>query len=92
MDYFKKILFEGTSNRFKLLMKSSRLGSGLFALGISYRIRKFTVNLQNICNLIDREEYSIGCIVLSISLLYSFTKKQQHSFEFLGTKKKIINQ
>ena len=92
MDYFKKILFEGTSNRFKLLMKSSRLGSGLFALGISYPIRKFTVNLQNICNLIDREEYSIGCIVLSISLLYSFTKKQQHSFEFLGTKKIIINQ
>ena len=31
-------------------------------------------NVQNICNLIGREEYNIGRIVLSDSILYSLTK------------------
>ena len=36
-------------------------------------------NVQNMWNLIGREEYNIGCIVLSALILYSLTKKQQHS-------------
>ena len=32
-------------------------------------------NTQNICNMIGREEYDIPCIVFSVSILYSFTKK-----------------
>ena len=33
--------------------------------------------VQNICNLISREEYSIDRIVFSTSILYCETKKQQ---------------
>ena len=36
-------------------------------------------------NLIGREEYNFGCIVLSALILYSFTKKAT-TFEFYGEK------
>ena len=36
-------------------------------------------NIQNIWNLIGREEYNIARIVLSTSVSYSLTKEQQHS-------------
>ena len=39
----------------------------------------FLSNVQNICNLIGREEYSIGLIALSIWKFYSSAKGQQHS-------------
>ena len=42
-------------------------------------------NEQIICNLIGREEYNIGRIVLSTSILRSLTKKL--TFEFSGGKK-----
>ena len=35
-------------------------------------------NVQNICNLIGREECKIDRIVTSVSILYSLTEKQQH--------------
>ena len=35
----------------------------------------FITNVQNICNWIGREEYNVGCTVLSISILYSLAKK-----------------
>ena len=40
-------------------------------------------NIQNICNLIGQEGYYIGRIVLSISVLHSFTKKKT-TFNFRG--------
>ena len=42
-------------------------------------------NVQNMWNLIGREEYNIGCIVLSALILYSLTKKTT-TFEFYGEK------
>ena len=36
-----------------------------------------TINVRNICNLIGREEYNIGRIVLSTSIFLYSTKKQQ---------------
>ena len=42
-------------------------------------------NVQNMWNLIGREEYNIGCIVLSALILYSLTKKTT-TFEFYGDK------
>ena len=36
-------------------------------------------NVQNFRSLIGREEYNINRIVLLTSILYSLTKKQQHS-------------
>ena len=43
-------------------------------------------NLQNICNLISQEEHIIGHIVLSVSIVYSLTKKTT-TFEFRGANK-----
>ena len=43
------------------------------------------VNVKNICNLTDREEYNIGHIVLFFSILYSLTK--QTTPDFRGAKK-----
>ena len=34
----------------------------------------FIAKVQNICNPIGRGEYSIGCILISASILYSLTK------------------
>ena len=45
--------------------------------------------IQNICNLISREEYNIGRIVFSTSILYSKTKKQQQQFTPSFTVKKM---
>ena len=41
--------------------------------------RKAIANVQHICNLTGREEHNFGRITLSISILYSLTKKQKHS-------------
>ena len=41
----------------------------------SVNIHVFIANVQNIFNLIGWEEYDIGLIVLSTSILYSLTKK-----------------
>ena len=49
----------------------------------------FNANVQNICNLIGREEYNIGRIVLSTSIFYSLTKKQQHSNPVAGKYRKL---
>ena len=40
-------------------------------------ILNFIINIQNICDIIGREEYSIVLIVLSTSILYSLTKKKK---------------
>ena len=45
-------------------------------MSIWHAIFLFIANAQNICNLIGRDEYNIGCIVLSI--LYSLTKKKNN--------------
>ena len=37
-------------------------------------ITKIMANVQNICHLIGLEEYNIGRIALSTSILYSLTK------------------
>ena len=36
----------------------------------------FIANIQNICNLIGRGEYNIGCIELSITIMQTSTKEQ----------------
>ena len=41
-------------------------------------------NLKNICNLIGREEFNIGHIVLLALILYSLTKNQQYSKSVSG--------
>ena len=46
-------------------------------LYICIYIYKIIPKAQNICNLISREEYNIGRIVLSTSILHSKRKKQQ---------------
>ena len=48
-------------------------------------ILRFNTSVQNICNLIGREEYNIGCVLLSTSMFYSLTKKA--TFECIGRKK-----
>lgn len=46
----------------------------------------FIGNVQNICNLIVAEEYNIGYIVFSVSILCSL-KKNDNIFECCGKKK-----
>ena len=41
-------------------------------------------NLQNICHLICREEFRVGRIVFSTSILQSLAKSQQHSNSVVG--------
>ena len=47
----------------------------------------FIANVENIFNLIGREEYSIDSIVLLLSKLYYLTKKE--TFDFRGAENKI---
>ena len=46
----------------------------LFKDGLSFIIP----TVQNICNLIGREEYNIGLIVILTSILYSLTEKSNN--------------
>ena len=41
-------------------------------------------NLKNICDLIGREQFNIGHIVLLALILYSLTKNQQYSKSVSG--------
>ena len=43
----------------------------------------FIGNAQNTCDLIGREEYNNDCILLSVSMLYSLTKKSATLDRFL---------
>ena len=43
----------------------------------------FIANAQNTCDLIGREEYNNDCILLSVSMLYSLTKKSATFDRFL---------
>ena len=43
----------------------------------------FIANAQNTCDLIGREEYNNYCILLSVSILYSLTKKSATFDRFL---------
>ena len=45
------------------------------------------VNVQNICNLIVREEYSIGCIVLLVSVRCTVWQKTTTTFDISDEKK-----
>ena len=37
----------------------------------------FIANMQDICNLIGREEYNVGRIVISVTILHSDQKKKK---------------
>ena len=50
------------------------------------RIHNFIANVQNICNPIGREEYNIGRIVLSVSILYSLTKNEKRNTVYVAGK------
>ena len=51
-------------------------GNQRFHVVLTWNTRgMFVGNVQNICNLIVRKQYNIGCIVFSVSILYSLTKK-----------------
>ena len=39
----------------------------------------FIANIQNICNLIGRGEYNIGCIENSTAIMQTSTEEQQHA-------------
>ena len=57
-------------------------------------LKRIVANVKDICNLIGRDEYIIGRILLSVSILYSLNKKQtkknksqQHSISAAGRDK-----
>ena len=53
----------------------------------------FIANMQDICNLIDREEYNVGRIVISVTILHSDQKKKKKNSitsDFRGIKNKVI--
>ena len=54
----------------------------------------FIINVQNIWNLIGREEYNICRIILSVSVLYSLTKwknkQTKGKFNFHGEKNRNV--
>ena len=54
------------------------------------KYRKITAIEKIICNLIGREEYNVGRIVLSSSILYSLTKKQEHSNSVARKNKNLL--
>ena len=53
-------------------------------------MHRLIANVQNACILIGREEYNIDRIVISISILYSLTKKQQHSNSVVQKIRKLL--
>ena len=53
-----------------------------------YPIITVIANVQNTCNLIGREECSIRCIVLSVSIFHSLRKKQ-HLIDVVGNMEDI---